>query len=58
MALRMYINALGGVHEMTVDEETRRKLFDIGREDLINGNIQYVVIDSAPAACITAAYND
>lgn len=38
MALRMYINALGGVHEMTVDEETRRKLFDIGREDLIEGN--------------------
>lgn len=38
MALRMYINALGGVHEMTVDEETRRKLIDIGREDLINGN--------------------
>ena len=27
-------------------------------QDLINGNIQYVVIDSAPAACITAAYND
>ena len=38
MALRMYINALGGVHEMTVDEETRRKLIDIGRDDLINGN--------------------
>ena len=43
MALRMYINALGGVHEMTVDEETRRKLLDIGREDLINGN--KVIID-------------
>ena len=27
-------------------------------QDLINGNIQYVVIDSAPAACITAAYNE
>lgn len=38
IALRMYINALGGVHEMTVDEDTRRKLFDIGRDDLIDGN--------------------
>lgn len=38
MALRMYINALGGVHEMTVDENTRRKLVDIGRDDLIDGN--------------------
>lgn len=26
-------------------------------QDLINGNIQYVVIDSAPAACITEAIN-
>ena len=27
-------------------------------QDLINGNINYVVIDSAPAASITAAIND
>lgn len=26
-------------------------------QDLLNGNIDYVVIDSAPAACITAAFN-
>lgn len=37
IALRMYIAALGGVHKMTVDEDTRRRLFDIGREDLIDG---------------------
>jgi polar amino acid transport system substrate-binding protein len=27
-------------------------------QDLLNGNIQYVVIDSAPAACITEAINE
>jgi len=37
-ALRMYINAMGGVHKLTVDEETRRKLFDIDRMDLIEDN--------------------
>ena len=37
-ALRMYINAMNGVHEMTVDEETRRKLFDINEMDCIDGN--------------------
>ena len=26
-------------------------------QDLINGNINYVVIDSAPAKCITEAIN-
>ncbi len=26
-------------------------------QDLINGNIQYVIIDSAPAKCITEAFN-
>ncbi len=26
-------------------------------QDLLNGNIQYVIIDSAPAACIAKAYN-
>lgn len=26
-------------------------------QDLVNGNIQYVIIDSAPAACITEAIN-
>lgn len=37
-ALRMYINAMHGVHYLTVDEETRRKLFDIGEESCIDGN--------------------
>ncbi len=27
-------------------------------QDLINGNIQYVIIDSAPAKCITDAFNN
>lgn len=37
-AMRMYLNSMGGVHELTVDEKTRRKLFDIGRMDLIVGD--------------------
>ena len=37
-ALRMYINAMNGVHKLTVDEETRRRLFDIGEVDCIDGN--------------------
>jgi len=27
-------------------------------QDLLNGNLKYVVIDSAPAACITEAINE
>lgn len=27
-------------------------------QDMLNGNIQYVIIDAAPAACITAALNE
>ena len=26
-------------------------------QDLLNGNVDYVVIDSAPATCITEAFN-
>ncbi len=37
-ALRMYINAMNGVHSLTVDEGTRRRLFDIGEESCIDGN--------------------
>ena len=37
-ALRMYVNAMTGEHMLTVDEETRRRLYDIGEEDLIEGN--------------------
>lgn len=37
-ALRMYINSMGGTHKLTVDEKTRRLLFDMDRMDLIDGN--------------------
>ena len=38
-ALRMYINAMSGSKcKMTVDEETRRRLFDIGEDGIIDGN--------------------
>ena len=38
MSLRCYINSMSGVHTMTVDEETRRKLFDIGCFDIVDGD--------------------
>ena len=34
-ALQMYISAMGGEHDITVDEATRRRLFDIGCDDMI-----------------------
>lgn len=37
-ALRMYVNSMGGCHWLTVDEATRRRLFDIGEVDCIDGN--------------------
>ena len=37
-ALRMYVNAMGGTHDLTVDEATRRRLADIGEESCIDGN--------------------
>lgn len=37
-ALRMYVNAMHGEVALTVDEETRRRLFDIGEESCIDGN--------------------
>jgi hypothetical protein len=37
-ALRMYLNAMGGKQKLVVDEETRRRLFDIERMDLIDGD--------------------
>lgn len=42
-ALRMYVNSMHGEHRLTVDEETRRRLYDIGAEDCIDGD--KVVID-------------
>jgi hypothetical protein len=37
-ALRMYVNAQGGTHKLTVDEKTRRLLFDLEKGDLLDGN--------------------
>ena len=37
-ALRMYVNSMHGEHELTVDEETRRRLYDIGEESCVDGN--------------------
>lgn len=37
-ALRMYVNAMSGEVQLTVDEETRRRLYDIGEESCIDGN--------------------
>ena len=37
-ALRMYINAMTGEHVMTVDELTRRRLYDINAENIIDGD--------------------
>jgi len=37
-AMRMYVNAMSGEHWMTVDEETRRRLFDIGEQSCIDGD--------------------
>lgn len=42
-ALRMYVNSMHGEHRLTVDEETRRRLYDIGAEDCVDGD--KVVID-------------
>lgn len=42
-ALRMYINSMHGEHRLTVDEQTRRRLFDIGADDCIDGD--KVIID-------------
>lgn len=43
-ALAMYINAMGGEHEITVDEETRRKLFDIGCDYMLTDD-NHVTVD-------------
>ncbi len=42
-ALRMYVNSMHGEHRLTVDEQTRRRLFDIGADDCIDGD--KVIID-------------
>ena len=42
----MYISSMGGEHWMTVDEDTRRRLFDIGEDMLIDGNKVLVDFDA------------
>lgn len=37
-ALRMYVTAMNGRHELTVNEATRRRLADIGEDSCIHGN--------------------
>ena len=37
-ALRMYVNSMHGVHALTVDEATRRRLYDIGEIDCLDGD--------------------
>jgi len=42
-ALRMYVNSMHGKHRLTVDEDTRRRLYDVGADDCVDGN--KVIID-------------
>lgn len=48
-ALRMYITSMKGTHYLTVDELTRRRLFDIGCEDLIDGDKIMINFDELSA---------
>ena len=48
-ALRMYVNSMHGEHRLTVDEETRRRLFDIGAADCIDGDKVIVDFDALSA---------
>lgn len=51
-ALRMYINAMSGKHELTVDEDTRRRLYDIEESDSIDGNKITIDFDELSADTI------
>lgn len=46
-ALRSYINSMSGVHELTVDEETRRRIWDIemSKADPETGEMDKSIID-------------
>ena len=46
-ALRSYINAMSGVHELTVDEETRRKIWDVEMtmSDPMTGDVPESIIN-------------
>lgn len=48
-ALRMYINSMHGEHRLTVDEGTRRRLYDIGAEDCVDGDKIVIDFDSLSA---------
>lgn len=45
-ALQMYINSMHGEHTLTVDEDTRRRLYDIDAMDMIDGDDITVDFDS------------
>lgn len=51
-AMRSYVNAMNGKHWMTVDEETRRKLADIGLADTIDGNKVEIDFSALTYECI------
>jgi hypothetical protein len=48
-ALRMYVSSMHGEHRLTVDEETRRRLYDIGAGDCIDGDKVIVDFDGLSA---------
>ena len=48
-ALRMYVNSMHGIHKLTVDEETRRRLFDVGAEDIVDGDKVSIDFDELSA---------
>lgn len=48
-ALRMYVSSMHGEHRLTVDEETRRRLYDIGAEDCIDGDKVTIDFDGLSA---------
>lgn len=48
-AMRMYVNSMHGTHRLTVDEDTRRRLEDVGWPELIDGNKAIVDFSSLSA---------
>lgn len=54
-ALRMYVNSMSGEHRIMVNENTRRRLFDIGAEDIIDGN--KIVVDFTDLSVETMEFN-
>jgi hypothetical protein len=48
-ALRMYVSSMHGVHRLTVDEATRRRLCDVGAEDCIDGDKVLIDFDELSA---------